>query len=138
MNKAEIALNLWEMLAPAVVAFLGWASIRLANWLKAKTKNEYLSGALVRLNDAVFSAVKEVEQTVVGAIRRAKADGKITDEEKAEIKAKAIAAVKSYLGAKGLLELAKVLGLDGAALDALIGAKIEGAVHDMKTATDPT
>ena len=67
-------------------------------------------------------------------IKAASADGKITDEEKRQIKEKAMAAVKSHLGTKGLAETAKILGLEGGALEGLLSSKVEAAVHDLRRA----
>jgi uncharacterized protein YidB (DUF937 family) len=121
-----------EILGPVFLLILTWAGTSLARYIQSKVKNEYLKNALTRLDDAVVNAVKFVQQTVVDAIRDANKDGVITDVEKANIKQKAIDAVKSYLGKKGLLEIAKILGLDDGALSALISTKIEAAVHDLK------
>jgi hypothetical protein len=87
---------------------------------------------LVRVDDAVFTAVKDLQQTVVEQIKAASADGKITDDEKKQIKEKALAAVKSHLGTKGLAEAASVLGLGGGALEGLLSSKVESAVHDLR------
>ena len=40
--------------------------------------------------------------------------------------------MKSHLGPKGIAEFARILGLADGALDALIGAKVEAAVHDLR------
>jgi uncharacterized membrane protein YebE (DUF533 family) len=41
---------------------------------------------LVRLDDAVITAVKDLQQTVVAEIKAATADGKISEAEKRRIK----------------------------------------------------
>jgi hypothetical protein len=95
-------------------------------------QNESLKGVLVRLDDAVFTAVKDLQQSVVEQIKAANADGKITDDEKKQIKERALASVKANLGTKGLAEVARVLGLDGGALEGLLASKVEAAVHDLR------
>lgn len=99
---------------------------------------------LVRLDDAVITAVKDLQQTVVAEIKAATTDGKISEAEKQRIKDAAVANVKSYLGTKGIRVLAEVLGLSGGALDSFLGSKVEAAVHDLRlteravsTATTP-
>jgi hypothetical protein len=52
---------------------------------------------LVRLDDAVVTAVKDLQQTVVAEIKAVTADGKISEAEKQRIKDAAVANVKSYL-----------------------------------------
>ena len=138
MDTGNIGLKVLEILSPLLLAALTWAAAKLAQLIRAKVQNEYLKGVLVRLDDAVFTAVKDLQQTVVEQIKAASADGKITDEEKKQIKDKALAAVKSHLGTKGLAEAASVLGLGGGALEGLLSSKVESAVHDLRRSTPPT
>jgi uncharacterized protein YidB (DUF937 family) len=121
-----------EILGPVFLLILTWAGTSLARYIQSKVKNEYLKNALTRLDDAVVNAVKFVQQTVVDALKEANKDGVITNVEKDQIKQKAVEAVKSYLGKKGLLEIAKILGLDDGGLANLISQRIEAAVHDLK------
>lgn len=135
MDTGSIGLKVLEILSPVLLAALTWAATKLAFFIQARIKNEYLRNALVRLEDAVFTAVKELDQTVVAEIKAASADGKITDDEKKRIKEKALASVKSHIGTKGLSELAKVLGLESGALDGFLSSKVEAAVHDLRRAS---
>jgi hypothetical protein len=134
MDTGSIGLKVLEILSPVLLAALTWAAAKLAQLIRAKVQNEYLKGVLVRLDDAVFTAVKDIEQSVVEQIKEASADGKITDDEKKRIKEKALASVRSHLGTKGLAEVARILGLDGGALDGLLSSKVEAAVHDLRRA----
>lgn len=135
MDSGSIGLKVLEILSPLLLAALTWAAAKLAQLIRAKVQNEYLKGVLVRVDDAVFTAVKDLQQTVVEQIKAASADGKITDDEKKQIKDKALAAVKSHLGTKGLAEAASVLGLGGGALEGLLSSKVESAVHDLRRST---
>lgn len=135
MDAGDIGLKALEILSPVLLAALTWAAAKLAQLVRAKVKNEYLRGVLVRLDDVVFTAVKDLQQTVVNEIKLASADGKISDAEKRRVKDQAIANVKSHLGTKGIGELAKVLGLDGGAIEGLLSSKVEAAVHDLRRAS---
>ena len=73
------------------------------------------------------AAVRFVLGTYVDELKLANADGKLTAAEKKEAKARAIAAAKSYIGAKGLKEIAKVFDVEE-----WLGAKIEAVVSDEK------
>jgi hypothetical protein len=137
MDSGSIGLKVLEILSPLLLAALTWAAAKLAQLIRAKVQNEYLKGVLVRVDDAVFTAVKDLQQTVVEQIKAASADGKITDDEKKQIKDKALAAVKSHLGTKGLAEAASVLGLSGGALEGLLSSKVESAVHDLRRSAPP-
>jgi hypothetical protein len=138
MEIEHFGFTMLEVLAPIVVAGLTWLSAKLAQLIQAKVKNEYLRGMLVRLDEAVFTAVKDLQQTVVDAIKAATADGKITEVEKQRIKQAAIDNVKSHLGTKGLAELGQILGLTITSVEGLIASKVEAAVHDIRGAAART
>lgn len=129
----NIVLTLLMILGPAALAVLTWAGLKLKNYLAAKGMNEYLKGVLQRLDDAVVDAVKGVYQAYVEPL---KAEGGLSDENKAKAKAKAIEYLKSFIGEKGLKELAKVLGAEGDELDKALGNKVEAALPSVKA--DPS
>jgi len=132
MDFSQIGLTALQIVSPLLLAALTWAAAKLAGYITSKVNNEYLRGVLVRLDEAVITAVKDLQQTVVDEIKAANADGKITDAEKQKIKNAALENVKSYLGAKGIRVLSKVFGLSGGALDGFLSSKIESAVHDIR------
>jgi hypothetical protein len=132
MDTTSWAWKIFEIASPVITFLLTAALAAGVRWLSAHTQSEYLRQALVRLNDTVATAVKDVQQRTVDAIRKDAPDGKISPEQAAKIKADAIAIVKDQLGAKGLTQLATVLGISGGAIDALLGSRIEAAVHDLK------
>jgi hypothetical protein len=122
------------VLSPVLLAALTWLAAKVAQLIHAKVRNEYLRGVLVRLDDAVLAAVREVHQVTVEELKARSADGKLTPEERARVKQVAIDAVKSHLGKRGIGELARVLGLEGGAIDKLLATRVEAAVHDLKRA----
>jgi hypothetical protein len=132
MKLTDVALMALQVAAPVLMAALSWAAAKLATLIRSKVDNEYLRGALVRLDDAVLTAVKELQQTVVAEVKAASADGKIDDAERKRIKDTALANVKSYLGPKVLAVLAELLGLSGGTLEQFLGSRIEAAVHDLR------
>ena len=129
----DIGIKVAEVLLPVLMAALTWGAARLASYINAKVKNEYLRGMLVRLNDAVVDAVKEAQQVAVASLAKANSDGVVTAEENAKVKADVMAVVQSHIGKKGLAEIGKVLGLDDGTLAALLSTKIEAAVYDIKS-----
>jgi hypothetical protein len=133
MDATEITLALLQGVSPLLVAALTWVAAKLAAYIRSKVENEYLRGVLVRLDEAVITAVKDLQQTTVAEIKKASADGKIDHEEKASIKAAALSNVKSYLGMRGVETLGEVLGLSEGALDRFLGSKVEAAVHDIRS-----
>lgn len=133
MDYGELGLKVLQVLSPILLAALTWVAAKIAQYIQAKVKNEYLRGVLVRLDDAVLAAVREVQQVTVETIKSASADGRLTPDERARVKQAAIASVKSHLGMKGINELAKILGLETGAVDRLLSTRVEAAVHDLKT-----
>ena len=135
MTALDLGLRILVLLSPVLLAALAWACARLAQFITAHVKNAYLKNALVRLDDAVFSAVKELEQTLVAEVKASSGDGKLSAADRDRIKRAAMDKVKSYLGMKGIAEIATILGLSPEALDGVIGTRIEAAVHDVRAAT---
>jgi hypothetical protein len=136
MNVDASALG-WkalEVLSPLLIAGLSWLALKATQLITAKVKNEYLRGVLVRLDDAVLVAVREVQQVTVDGLKAASADGQLTPEERAKVKETALSTIKSHLGAKGLAEVANILGLENGTLDKLLSTRVEAAVHDLKAA----
>lgn len=119
-------------LVPFAVMGVVWLGGRAGDLIKAKVDNEALRGVLLRLDDAVVTAVKDLEQTVVDEVKAAAEDGRISREDRRRIKEKAVRQVKSYLGPKGLKEMGSVLGLWDLAVEDFIGSKVEAVVHDLR------
>lgn len=132
MDISEIGMTALQVVSPMLVAALTWASTKLTGFIKARVNNEYLRGILVRLDDAVVTVVKDLQQTVINEVKAVSADGKITMADKKRIKDLAVANVKSYLGDNGRRVMSDVLGLSDSAVNGFISSKIESAVHDLR------
>ena len=121
------------VIAPVLAALVGWATIHLSAWIKAKVRNEQANGVLDRLSQLAFQVVQEVQQTIVSALPD-KAD-------KAALRAardQALATLKSHLSQKGVDELMSVLGLkDDDAVSRLLISYVESAVLSMKSSNGP-
>jgi hypothetical protein len=124
--------NAAQALSPLLLAALSWLSMRVAALINAKVKNERVSGVLTRLDDAVFMAVREVEQVFVSMLKTASEDGALTKEERLQAKDAALQAARSYLGPRGLAELAKVLGMNDDDVDRVLAARVESAVYNLR------
>lgn len=115
---------------PILIGLVSWAGFEARRWIRQRMMNEHAEGALLRLVDAVETTVKETQQTTVKQIRKAAEDGHITPEEAERIRVDAVKRVREYLGRNGVTHLEKVFDKDQ--IDAVIRAKIEAAVHDVK------
>lgn len=132
-----LLVTLTQAVAPLAVAGLSWLATQAALWLKDKTKNENVKAIINRIQDAVTTAVKQLEQTVVREIKAAteptsEGGTLLTKEEMERIKAKCIELVRRLLGEETLRLARQYLGLDDKGLDSLISGKIEATVLDLK------
>jgi hypothetical protein len=115
----------------AVIAWVGVALVALlARYVVAKIGNDLLRGCVGRALDEVRDAVAEVWQTYVSALKEANVDGKLTAEEKALARQKALAIVQGNLGTKGIARLGRILGIDS--VNDWLATKIESAVDVSK------
>jgi hypothetical protein len=132
MNLSQIAVGVFQIGSPVLIAILSWLATKLAQLIQARVKNEYLRGVLVRLDDTVLTVVREIQQVSVDTIKAAAPDGKLTPDVKATLKQAAVGAIKQHLGSQGVADVARVLGIDGDGVDRLIGTRVEATVHDLK------
>ena len=132
------------VLVPFGVMGIHWLGARAGDLLHAKLQltqtsmqGERLRAALLRLEDAVVTAVKDIEQTLVAEYRRLSADGKLSREDHRRLKEAAVRRVKTFLGSTGLKELGSVLDVWELSVEDLIGAKVEATILDMKQGATP-
>ena len=132
----DVLLELFLAGQPVIV----WVAVALLAFLTrlvvGKIKNETAGAIVGRALDEIGDAVASVYQTYVSALKDASADGKLTDEEKAEAKRLAIAEAVSNLGAKGLARLARVLGISS--LEKWFSTKTEASLVRLKAAGVPS
>lgn len=123
-----------SQIVEAVLALVGvlvsWAAVSARNWLKAKVKNEYVQQLLLRLSDAVEIGVRQVSQTLLPEIRKAAADGKITEEEALQLRLMARSAAFDQLTAVDRDKLKELF--DTAQLERKLDQLVEAAVQRMK------
>lgn len=108
----------------------------IGKYLIAKIDNEKVRKYVGRAFVEVKSAVAEVYQVYVAALKEANEDGKLTALEKKQAKTMALKRAKSYIGKKGLKGLGRVLGTD--AVEDWLGGKVEAAVDEAKKAGKKT
>lgn len=94
MEWTEIIIALISLVLAPVVLMFTKAGIE---YLKTKTESVALRDMLTDVNDAVDTAVNAVVQTYTETIKSASADGKLTQEEKKEAMARALAIARNSL-----------------------------------------
>jgi len=127
----EFGWRALEIAAPIVAAVLIWALGMLAKWISTKTQNERIRSLIETVRDAAATAVSATQQAFVSGLARPCGE-KLTDEQKAEALARALAACKAVLGTKGLDALKTAIGVGQAELDAYLTAQIEDQVGQNK------
>jgi hypothetical protein len=126
----SLTQQLPNILSPLLLAALTWLSWKGTSYIKAHTKNQQVQAALLRLNDAVATAVESIEQTFVSNLKPdLKADGKMCAIDSARAREKAISQIKLNLGTKGLSGVMNALEIDtSTAMEGVLEAKVEAHV----------
>lgn len=115
-------------IATAVGTFLILLTRNVSKYLQKKSDSDNVDKYIGLLESAVVDVVQGLNQTTVGHLKTASADGKLTSEEMRLIKYEARDSVRNILGVDGMNALRTVF----ADLDTLISNKIERAVLESK------
>lgn len=123
------AYVLYIVLAGGVLFGLG----ALVNFLNKKAGESKYAKTFAQLVELVKSLVAHADAELRPEIQKALADGTLSPEEAKALKAKVLELAKASIG-PSLSGLAKILGLQGGALDVFLSGLIEQAVASKKTA----
>ncbi len=124
-NGPSILTQLAAPLMDLLMAAASVGFIALAAYLRSKSAESKAAKVGLLVSEAANAAVHELDATLRPQLEAALADGVLTDEEKAKLKAAAIELLKTKLPA-GLLGLAGTVF--GAFTDTYLSGKIEQAV----------
>jgi hypothetical protein len=100
----------------------------------AKIQNANIKSAVEHAEDCITTVVTELSQTTVDALKSASADGKLTAEDAATIKATALAKVQSLLSENVTTTISSIYGN----AEAWTASKIEAAVKNLKSISTVT
>ena len=100
----------------------------------AKIEDDQLRTKVSMLNEEAHAVVAEISQTLVDEVRKASEDGRITPEERENLRNTAIDLLKSRFSKQWLDDLRDKMGLDDAALQKFLIGKIEAHVWGQKMA----
>lgn len=129
----EVLKPMLAVLMPVLTGLAGWLAFRGAGLLKAHVEGKRQADALTRLDHAVTSAVRGVEQARASKLPREAGRGTLSPADAAMAKAAAVAGARLYLGAHGWTLLQEVFGLDAAQLEDVIRQRVESALYELKT-----
>jgi hypothetical protein len=130
MMNPDFTTELFVSALPFLTAGAAYILTIAGIFLNSRYRNNKLTQALLLLDKIVIDVVKELNQTTVDELKKARADGKLTRDEAEQIKHKAIDLILTRLGINFIKELERTIG----PIVILIGTKIEAAVHDSKKA----
>lgn len=139
MTRETLLKAFLEYVLPPLATALGaatvWAVSRLATWLHSKGEESKLFRLTATVADLAHSVVAELNATLRPQLASALADGVLTPEEGAKLKAAALDVLKNKLPA-GLQTLASQVF--GSAVDTWLGGHIERAVSAQAAANPPS
>jgi len=129
MKGITIDPALMNALATALVGMITVLVTFATQYVRTKTqesRNSAYSDAVDIVEDVSANVVSCLMQTVVDGIKEKSADGKLTEDEKTEIKQMAVTAVREQLSENVI----QTIGVDK--LDIMISTMIESAVRTIK------
>lgn len=128
----ELMIQAINILVPPVlgliVALLTWLLAEAANYVRKRTGNEIVNNAITRLCSMTETVVAELNQEFVDTLRKKTEDGRLSIEDRMELRQTALNRIRNRLAPEVLKIAAKGL----ADLDGFIGSRIERAVREQK------
>jgi hypothetical protein len=126
----NVVLNIiTEVVVPIAIAGLSLIGGHVLLLLKTKLKNEQVKMALDQLAKITLSVVQDLNQTMVYKIKQERS---LTDEDKKNVKEKAIAMIKLQMQD----EFLKLLDDNTISADARIKTEIESQVFEINQMTE--
>lgn len=123
---------LLEALGSLALFLLSLVGLALRQFVLSKIDSLKLRNGLARLADASLGAVRSVAQSYADDLKKANADGKLTDEEKQAARDIALQRMKQLLGEAGIKEAQEVFGVYGDGLDKAFVSRIEATLQELK------
>lgn len=134
---SDLTLKIIEILLPAVLALIGAGLAYGTAYLRARAEairheqaQKMVLGLLDRAHREVYDAVRATSQTYVDELKRAREDGKITDEEARQARELAWQHFKAQMGSVALAELEAIVG----DLTEWFRSEVEAALGHIKAA----
>lgn len=120
----DLFVEVTKLLLPLIAIAVSAAVAYAAEYLRQRSKNEVANRAINSIENVVRAAVLEAQQTVVDSLKE-RNGGKLTDEEKEQIKSDVLKAVKTRLTKEALKELQGIT----ADLEGYLASLIESYVY---------
>jgi hypothetical protein len=122
------------LMLPVALSVISLAAVKLLQLINAHVKNATAQGILGRLDSLAEGIVRETLQTTVDAAKAANANGKLPTDVALAARDAAVTKLKGTLGAEGLADIEKVLGVEGDdAIGKFLITTIEAKVHQVNS-----
>lgn len=118
------------VLGTIITGLVSWGVVEITKYVRQKTKSESANEAVSQICQIAQTTVAELNQTMVPAMQKAAADGKITKEDALHLKKLAVEKINKQI--PGAIEQSAKLAVNS--VSALIEMQIEKAVGESKTA----
>jgi len=126
--------NLNSVLVETILSVAGvaltWFLIWVRKTIQEKVEQEYVQQLLTRLAKVVETAVREAAQTITPKLKEAATDGKISADERTELKNTVRLAALDQLSAMDRNKLEKLFGVEQ--LERNLDRQIEAVVQRLK------
>lgn len=134
MAGEEFWASAVQAVLPYIITILSAAAslacVYVVRWINTRIQNEQARGIALRLNDEVWTTVREMQQTTVNHLKDLSADGKLDKGDAEKTRDAALEKVKSYMGSKGIASLQSIL--KPKELEEYILARIEAAIYKLQ------
>lgn len=136
-TRAAVASAFWSVVFPALLSIASsvgaWALAKLALYLGARAKESRWALATSQLLGIVEHVVADAEVSLRPKFATAMADGRLTPEEGAALKAEVMRIIRERVAPETLAFLRAQLG---AAFDSVLGGAVERAVAAVPAAPE--
>jgi hypothetical protein len=131
-ERFDFIVRVTELLGALVLGGIGYLLKKTIDFVSSKSNSAWVRGVLGRVDGLAMRIVREIYQKEIEALKEAREDGKLTDEEKERFKTIAMDTLKEYVGPKGIKELTALLGASGK-IDKFLSSTIEATIATEKT-----
>ncbi|KJS82176.1 MAG: hypothetical protein JM58_15760 [Peptococcaceae bacterium BICA1-8] len=124
MEWESFMVDLILTLTPVLATILAYVLIALARFVIGQTNNDIIKAAVTNLEQIILATVTALSQTLVDDLKQNRANNKLTDEEAALIKDKAMSSIKKQMGIKDMDILQKNFGSVDDLIDNILEQKV--------------
>ena len=124
MEWESFMVNLILTLIPILATILSYVFIALARFVISQTNNGIIKAALTNLEQIILATVTALSQTLVDDLKHSRANSKLTDEEAALIKDKAMNSIKKQISLKDMDSLQRSFGSVDELMDNILEQKV--------------